>query len=146
MGSPSNSSERDNDMAIQTTIAKPAKLVRSLDMNAYDVNDKVQLPVTANGDSQVLLTMPHNARLYGAHLTVPAGLGAGVVCKLQKRAIADGAAVDITAASTAATAGIVTGTGLVPIDVLAGDTIEILVSGGASVAGLIAYDLLLQRA
>jgi hypothetical protein len=133
-------------MAIQTAIAIAAKNVRSLDTNLYDITGKPVLPATANGDSQVLLTFPNAARLYGAHLTVPATLGAGVTVKLQKRDGTTGAAVDITASSVAATAGIVSGTGLVPIDVKAGDTIEVLVSGGASAAGQIAFDLVAQHA
>lgn len=133
-------------MPVQTAIARPAKNVRSLDTNLYLISGKPILPVTANGDSQVLFTFPNNARLYGAHLTVPATLGAGVTVKLQKRDGTSGAAVDISAVSVAATAGISASTGLLPIDVKAGDTIEVLVAGGASAAAQIAYDLAAQHA
>ena len=128
-------------MTIQTAIAISARAVRELDTGLYDVTAKPTLPATAAGDSQVLLTMPVPARLYGAHLTVPNNLGSGVICKLQKRDATSGTAVDITAASTAATAGIVSGTGIVPIDVGLGDTIEVLLAGGTSTAQAIAYDL-----
>jgi hypothetical protein len=133
-------------MTIQTAIAIPAKNVRSLDTNVYDVVVKASLPATTNGDSQVILTLPHAARLIGAFLRVPATLGANAVCKLQKRDAVTTTAVDITSATTAATAGVEDGTGLLPIDVKGGDTIELLVSGANASAGSIEIDLLLQRA
>lgn len=122
-------------MAILTTIALKATLMRMLETGVHIIpNMRYQVPATTSGDSHVLGYMPSDGRLYGAHLTVPNSLGAGVTVKLQKRDVDTGTAVDITAASTAATAGITSGSGLVPIDFKRGDTIEALFSGGAVTA------------
>ena len=130
-------------MATNSTIAVPASLVRSLDTNLYDIAGKPTLPAVASGDSVTLFTAPHAMRVTSAHLRVPATLGAGVTCKLQKNT--GGTRSDITASTTAATAGVVASVNL-PIDLASGDTIEVLVSGGASSAGAIEYDVIAQRA
>ena len=131
-------------MATQTAIAVPATQVRSLDTGLFTINGKPVLPVTANGDRQVLFTAPHAMRVSAAHLRVPATLGASVVCKLQKNSAT--VYTDLTAATTAATAGVVTSAGLLPLDMAAGDTVELLVAGAASTAGGIEYDVNVQRA
>lgn len=121
-------------MAIQTAVAIPQKLVRMLETGVHDVTSSVQLPVTANADSQVIFTMPSAGRITSAHVTVPNSLGGAATLKLQKRDVDSGVAVDLTTATTAATAGIVSGAGLVPLDYKVGDTIELLVGGGAVAA------------
>lgn len=134
-------------MAIQTAIAVPASQVRSLDTNTFIQGYKPQFPATAQNDSQVIATQRHAGRLYGAHLRVPANLGAGATIKLQLRRASDGVAVDITAPTAAAAAGVVSGSGLIPIDFAAGDTIEALVQGAATTTpAVIEVDLLMQRA
>lgn len=134
-------------MAIQTSIAVGKLLVRSLDTGLFVQIFKPVLPVTAQNDSQVIATQRHSGRLVTAHLRVPANLGAGATAKLQKRDVGTGTAVDITAATTAATAGVVSSAGLLPIDFNDGDTIELLVSGAATtVAATIEIDLQMQRA
>lgn len=131
-------------MALNSTIALAATQVRSLDTNLYDIIGKPVLPAVAAGDNVTLFTAPHAMRVTSAHLRVPATLGAGVVCKLQKNS--GGVRTDLTAATTAATAGVVSSAGLLPVDMAAGDTVEVLVSGGASTAGAIEYDVIAQRA
>jgi hypothetical protein len=135
-------------MAIITSVAIPRTQVRSLDTGLYLQTQRPLLPAANAGDSIVVLTQPTAGRIYGAHLTVPATLGAGVTVKAQKRDAVTGVAVDITASSTAATAGVVAGTGLVPIDFNAGDTLEILVSGAAIAAGagVVILDVATQHA
>jgi hypothetical protein len=134
-------------MTIQTSIAVSPLLVRErMDGMIYDIHGKPVIPATVNGDSQLLLTFPNAGRLYGAHLTVPATLGGGVTGKLQLRRVATNTVVDITQSSTAATAGVVSGSGLVPTDFAVGDTVELLISGGTSAAAqTIAYDLACQH-
>lgn len=133
-------------MAVQTSIALSARVVRErMDGMLYDINNKPVVPVTAAGDSQVLLTFPNAGRLYGAHLTVPNNMGAGVTAKLQLRRVSDGSTTDITATSAPATAGIFSGSGLVPTDFFVGDTVELLIAGGQSSAAVIAYDLAAQH-
>lgn len=132
-------------MATNSTIAIPARNVRSVDVGEYSIDAKPVLPIVANaGDSVTLFTAPHDMRLYGAHLRQGANVGANVTLKLQRNR--GGTRVDLTASTTAATAGVVSGSGLVPIDILAGDTIEVLVSGGVNAAVAIEYDLLVRRA
>lgn len=134
-------------MAIQTAIAVPKTQVRSLDTGLFLQTYKPALPATAQNDSQVIATQRHAGRLYGAHLRVPANLGAGATLKLQKRDVDSGVATDISLTTTAATAGVVAGTGLLPVDFKDGDTIEVLVSGAATnTAAVIEIDLLMQRA
>lgn len=132
-------------MATNTSIQILARNVRSVDVGEYTIDAKPVLPVVAAaGDSITLFTVPHDIRLYGAHLRQAANVGAGVTLKLQRNR--GGARVDLTAATVAAAAGVVSGGGLVPIDLIAGDTVEVLVSGGVNAAVAIEYDLLCRRA
>lgn len=131
-------------MATNNLIAIPARNVRSLDTNVYAISGKPVLPVAANGDSITLFTMPHNARGLLAHLRQPNNVGAGVTLKLQKNS--GGTRTDLTASTTAATAGVVSSAGLMPGDLAAGDTIEVLVSGGANAAVAVEYDIQCQHA
>ena len=132
-------------MAINGLIAIAARNVRSVDVGEYAIDGKPVLPVVAaQGDSITLFTAPHDMRLYGAHLRQAANVGAGVTLKLQKNS--GGTRTDLTGSTTAATASVVSGSGLVPIDLKAGDTVEVLVSGGVNAAVAIEYDLLVRRA
>lgn len=136
-------------MTVQTTIALAATKVRSLDTGVFNISNKWLLPATTNGDSHVLMTMPHAGRMSSMHLKVPATLGAAAICKLQKRDAVTTTAIDITAATTAATAGVVTGAAVGPFDYNAGDTIELIVSGGnltAQATANVETDLLAQHA
>lgn len=132
-------------MATNNLIAKAARNVRTVDVGNFSIDDKPTLPVVAAaGDSVTLFTAPCDMRLYGAHLRQGADVGANVTLKLQKNS--GGTRTDLTASTTAATAGVVSGTGLVPIDLKAGDTVEVLVSGAVNSAAKIEYDLLVRRA
>ena len=131
-------------MPTNTTIAVPATQVRSLDTGIFNIAGKPVLPAVPAADRVVLFTAPHAMRVTAAHLRVPATLGASAICKLQKNS--GGAYTDMTASTTAATAGVVSGAGLVPLDLAAGDSVEVLVSGGTSTAGAIEYDVAAQRA
>lgn len=131
-------------MAVLSSIAIAASLVRSLDTGLFLISGKPLLPVAAAADNIQLLTIPNDMRLLGTHLRVPNDLGAGVTLKLQRNR--GGVRIDIGLVTTAATAGVVLGTGLLPVDLLAGDIIEVLTAGGASAAKVIEYDLTVQRA
>ncbi|MCP3735624.1 hypothetical protein M9979_12145 [Sphingomonas sp. RP10(2022)] len=131
-------------MATITSIAIAARNVRSLDTGVYSIDGKPALPAVAAGDRIVLFTAPHAMRLTSAHLRQTAGMGASATLKLQKNSAST--YTDLTASTTAATAGVVNSAGLLPIDLAAGDTVEVLVSGGASAAGVIEYDILARHA
>ena len=132
-------------MATFTTIAVLARNVRMLDTGTFNLSGKPVLPATANGDRQVLFTFPNDCRITSCHLRVPATLGGAATVKLQRNRA--GVYTDITAISVAATAGVASGAGLVPLDVLAGDSIEVLVGGGALTGGQagVEYDILAQH-
>ena len=132
-------------MATNNLIAVAARNTRTVDVGEFAIDGKPTLPVVAAaGDSVTLFTAPCDMRLFSAHLRQTAALGAGVTLKLQRNRA--GARVDLTQSTTAATAGVASSTGIVPIDILAGDTVEVLVSGGANTAQPIEYDLLVRRA
>jgi hypothetical protein len=131
-------------MATNNLIAIPARLVRSLDTGNYTMDGKPTLPVAAAGDSITLFTMVHAGRIMGATLKVPNTVGAAVTLKLQKNS--GGTRTDLTVATTAATAGVVTGVTLLPVDFLAGDTVEILTAGGTNAAVIVEYDVVCRHA
>lgn len=132
-------------MATNTSIQILARNVRSVDVGEYAIDAKPVLPVVAAaGDSVTLFTAPHGMRLFSAHLRQPATVGAGVTLKLQKNSA--GVRTDITASTTAATAGVASSTGLLPLDLAAGDTVEVLVSGAVNAAVAIEYDILARHA
>jgi hypothetical protein len=132
-------------MATNTSIQMLARNVPSLDTGVYSISKKPVLPVVAAaGDSVTLLTMPHSARILSAHLRQGANVGAGVTLKLQKNS--GGTRTDLTASTTAATAGVVSSIGLLPVDIAPGDTIEVLVSGAQNAAVAIEYDIQCQHA
>lgn len=131
-------------MALLNSIAIPAKNVRSLDTGLFAISGKPVLPAAAAGDNITLFTFPHGGRMTGAFLRQPANVGAGVTLKLQKNS--GGVRTDLTAATTAATAGVVSGVGVTPVDFLPGDTVEVLTAGGASAAVQVEYDIVCQRA
>lgn len=132
-------------MATINTIAVAARNVRSLDTGVYAISGKPVLPVVpAAGDSITLFTMPHDARALSAHLRQPANVGAGCTLKLQRNRA--GVRTDLTASTTAATAGVVNSSGLLPVDLIAGDTVEVLVSGAVNAAAAIEYDIQCQHA
>lgn len=132
-------------MATLTTIAVSATQVKILDTGIFDINQKPVLPAAANGDRIVLFTFPCAFRMTSTHLKVSAGLGAAATLKLQKNSA--GAYTDISAVTTAATAGVVTAALIGPTDFAAGDTIELLVGGGALTGGVAGteVDILGQR-
>lgn len=132
-------------MATLTSIAVPSTQVKILDTGIFDISLKPLLPAAANGDRIVLLTFPCAFRMSSTHLKVSAGLGAAATLKMQKNS--GGVYTDISATTTAATAGVVTAALIGPVDFAAGDTIELLVGGGAltgAVAGT-EVDVLGQR-
>lgn len=131
-------------MATITSIQRLARNVKSLDTGVYNITDKPTLPAAASADRIVLFTFPHAVRMSAAHLKVPATLGASATVKLQKNS--SGTYTDITAISTAATAGSISSSAIGPIDFAAGDTVEVLVGGGALTAGQVEYDILCQHA
>ncbi len=136
-------------MAVQPTLAVPAIKVKSLDTGVYNISNKWQLPQVAQNDSMLLFTFPHAGRCTGVHLKTPASLGAASVHKLQKRDVDTTTAIDITAPTTAATASVVNNSTIGPFDFKAGDTIELLVTGGQSAvqgSANVETDLIVQHA
>jgi hypothetical protein len=132
-------------MATNTSIQVLARNVRSVDVGEYSIDAKPVLPVVAAaGDSITLFTAPHDIRMNTAHLRQAAGGGAGVTLKLQRNRA--GVRTDLTATTTANTAGVVSSATVGPQDILAGDTVEVLVAGGVNAAIGIEYDLLCRRA
>lgn len=133
-------------MATNSTIAILARNISMLDTGTFNLDGKPVLPAVANGDRIVLLTFPNDGRMTSAYLTVSAGLGGAATLKMQRNR--SGVYTDITAVTTAATAGKVGSAGLLPLDFLAGDTIELLVGGGALTGGVAGteYDILAQHA
>jgi len=132
-------------MATNTTIALPATQVKILDTGIFDISLKPVLPAVANGDRIVLFTFPCAFRMTSLHLKVSNGLGAAATLKLQKNSAA--VYTDISIATTAATAGVVTAATIGPVDFAAGDTVELLVGGGALTGGVAGteVDILGQR-
>ena len=134
-------------MAVVTTYAKAAKDVRSLDTNLFAITEKRTLAATgiANGDNVQMITIPHPMRLINTHLAQRATLGASATVKVQLNR--SGARSDLTTATTAGGASIVSGATIGAVDLLAGDIIELL-SGGANVtsAAAVELDLICQRA
>lgn len=131
-------------MAVITSIVVPSKLVRSLDTGLFNIDGKPVLPAAANGDQINLFEVPHAMRATAAHLRVPAGLGAASTLKMRRNR--GGVTTDMTAPTTANTAGVVSGAGLVPMDLQAGDIVELVVGGGALTAGQVEFDVSAQRA
>ncbi len=131
-------------MATINTIAIAAKNVKSVDVGVYNINGKPVLPAAPNADRIVLFTAPHGIRVSSVHLKVPATLGANATLKVQKNS--GGVYTDASATTTAATAGVVTGATTGPFDLAAGDSIELLVGGGALTSGQVEYDILCQHA
>jgi hypothetical protein len=131
-------------MAVNNTIAIPVTQVRMLDTGMFNLSGKPTLPAAAAADNITLLTFPNAGRIVNAHLKVPATLGASVVLKMQKNS--GGTRTDLTVATTAATAGVVTSATIGPVDFAAGDTIELLVSGATVTPQIVEFDLACQRA
>jgi hypothetical protein len=129
-------------MAVNTTIQRLARNVRTVDVGEFSIDDKPVLPVAVAGDSITLFTVPCDMRLYGAHLRSLAAQTATAKLQLNR----GGTRTDLTAATTAGSDSRTTGAGLVPIDLKAGDMIEVLVGGTSSNATAIEYDLLVRRA
>ncbi|WP_420136749.1 hypothetical protein [Sphingomonas sp.] len=131
-------------MATNTTIAIPATQLKSLDTGLYNITSKPALPGVANGDRIVLMTFGHAARVSAAHLRQTAAMGAAATMKLQRNS--GGVYTARPAATPAATAGSVGSAAIGPLDFIAGDTVEILVGGGALTAGIVEVDVIAQRA
>jgi hypothetical protein len=117
------------------------------EVQAYTVTLKRSLAANdaAQDDSIQLMTIGQNARINGActFLKTSATLGASATAKLQRNR--DGTRVDLTIATTAGSAGIVSGVTKGCLDLLAGDIIEVLIAGaGQSAAADIEVDMLLQ--
>ena len=128
-------------MATNNTIALPARNVRSVDVGEYAIDGKPVMAVAPAGDSVTLFTVPHGIRLYGAHLRSLAAQTAALKLQLNR----GGVRTDLTGATTAGQDSRATGAGLTPTDLQPGDTVEVLVSGAASNATAIEYDLLCRH-
>lgn len=96
-----------------------------------------------NGDRVQLLTVTRNMRVFNSILSASATLGASCTIKLQRDRA--GVYTDMTVATTAGGASIVTGVTLGAIDLAVGDVLTLLV-GGANIGGAatVTLDLLAQ--
>lgn len=139
-------------MAILTTYLLASTVTPQLDVGAYINTQKRNLNNLAangsaypqNGDNVQVLTIQRNARLLNSHVVAKATLGAGATVKLQRNRA--GARVDLTVATTAGGASVVNSATIGPLDLLAGDIIELLVGGAnVSAAADVEIDLLLQH-
>lgn len=132
-------------MANVTTYLAPATRMRVVDVGQFTLTlaNAIANAAANNGDAIQLVTLPCNLRVTDAILAVGASLGAG--CTVQLRVNRAGVFTTLTAASTAAAAS-VNRMNAAPMDLLAGDIIELIV-GGANVgaAANVTVDLELNR-
>lgn len=97
----------------------------------------------ANGDRMQIFTVTRNMRLMQAIMAVDATLGASCTIKLQRDR--SGVFTDLTIATTAGGASIVTSATLGAFDLIVGDVITVLVGGAAvGAAANVTIDLLVQ--
>lgn len=131
-------------MADKTRLLRSSLLNRMLPVGAFIDTISVAIAATdgANGDRIQLATMTRDHRLITAFMAVDATLGAGCTLKLQRDRA--GVYTDITIATTAAGASVVSNATTGAIDLLEGDIITALIGGAniAAAAGL-KVDLLL---
>lgn len=125
-------------MADKTNHLRKSTLNRQLPVGAYIDSIAVAIAATdgANGDRIQLATITRNSRLATAFMAVDATLGAGCTLKLQRDRA--GVYTDLTIATTAAGASIVSNATKGCFDLLEGDVISALVGGAdiAAAAGL----------
>lgn len=133
-------------MANVTTYLQSSLLNKLVEVAAYVFTRKETIANAGalNGDRIQLATITRDARMLSAHLRAVATLGAGCTLKLQRDRA--GVYVDLTVATTAGGASLVTSATTGPVDLKVGDVISALV-GGADVgaAAAIEVDLLLQH-
>ncbi|HEV2078702.1 MAG TPA: hypothetical protein VGR19_02230 [Allosphingosinicella sp.] len=133
-------------MAIIASLLVSSVLTPMVDVSTYDLRGSFNLTngLAAAGDNIQCFTIQRNGRLHGAHLKALASLGVGTTLQLQRNR--GGVRINLTAATTAGAASYVNSNAIGPVDVLAGDIIEILV-GGANItaASAVEVDLLLQH-
>jgi hypothetical protein len=128
-------------MARVATFLLASNLTPILDTGVYNVNRSTVLPATGvnNGDYVPLFTIQRAGRIIGSKMNVTATLGAGAIVTLALYRA--GALVqNLSAASTAAAASIVTGAGLANVTAQAGDEI-VLVASGANITASATADV-----
>ena len=136
-------------MARLGTLSLASNLTPILDTGSYNLPMKVTNPITgtgsAIGDFVTLATIGRAGRTTKAKLEVSGTLGAAATIQLVVTR-AGAFFANLTTASVAAGASVVSGVTLANVDVLAGDLIEYLVAGGATgTAALIKADVQLQH-
>lgn len=132
-------------MANVTTLLRSSLLNKIVEVAAFLWNGTFALTngIAANGDRIQLFTVTRNMRVIHSILNVDATLGAGATLKLQRDR--SGVYVDLTVATTAGAASIVTGITLGAIDLAEGDIVTALVGGANITAAANAnVDLLVQ--
>lgn len=127
-------------MAVITTYLLANTVTPQLDVGLYVNTQKrtIASPFPANTDNVQIFTIQRNCRMLSAHLRVGATLGTGATIQLQRNR--GGTRVNLTAATTAAAAGVVTSVAIGPLDLQAGDIIELLV-GGADITASAAVEI-----
>ncbi len=133
-------------MPVVNTYALPATQTPEIHAGAFTITRVLPIAsgAASNADNITVLTIGRNARLTMAFLRNSATLGASCTLKMQRNR--GGTRTDLTVATTAGSASVVSGITLGPVDLLAGDIIELLV-GGANIgaAASVEVDLLLQH-
>lgn len=134
-------------MAQKTKWATAKNLTPGLDVGVFAIRQKIAVAAAdavAANDTILLYTFQKGGVIYKADLKTSASLGAGATAQLRTLG---SSAQDVTAATAAGAASKVNGGAAGPVEFEAGDTLEILVAGGAiaapadvSVHLLIQYD------
>jgi hypothetical protein len=133
-------------MAVVTTFLTASTAQPILDTGLYCVTKKFTAPATGanNADNLQLIPILRAGRLVTTHLNVKGTLGASATVKAQKNS--GGTRTDLTIATTAGGASLVTSATIGPVDVIAGDIIELLVGGAnISAAAAVELDITLQH-
>ena len=119
-----------------------------VDVSVYNLNVRPALTagIANNGDQIEVATILRDGRMTAADLRAVASLGAGATVQLQRYRASDNSTVNLTAATVAGGASYVNSNAIGPVDLKAGDVIQLLV-GGANItaASVVEVDLRLQH-
>lgn len=128
-------------MARYAALLLASTITPILDISLYNLNRLVTIPAAgiSNGDYVPVATVQRNGRILGAKMNISATLGAGAIVQLAL--YRTGVLVqNLTLASTAAAASIVSGVTLANVNVLAGDEI-VMVCSGANITASATADI-----
>ncbi len=131
-------------MAKNSTLLLARVLTPSLPVGAYNVTRKVAIPAgVPAGDQVQLFTITQAGRISVAFLNQLASAGVGVTLQLVRNR--GGVLTNLTAATAAGAASVVSNNAIGGVDVAVDDIIEVSVAGGPTVAVNIETDVQLQH-